>query len=177
MIYLLATLLVLVNLGWLVLVVLGLPGTWLMVISTVALAWWQWDGGESSGQHMFGAATLVAVVIVAALGEVLEFISGAVGTKKAGGTRWGSVGALVGGVIGAIAATFLIPIPLLGSLIGACGGAAVGAWGLELRSGHGMSGSVKSGIGAGVGRFVGTISKLITGIVIWIIVAVAAFWP
>jgi len=170
-----AILLTVLNLGWLVLVVLGLPGTWLMVISTMLLAWWHWDASQET--QMFSLITLLAIVIIAALGEVFEFVTGVIGSKKAGGTRWGSVGALVGGIIGAIAATFLIPIPVLGSLLGACIGAALGALGLELYGGLELSASMKSGVGAGVGRFVGTIIKIIAGVMIWIIVTMAAFWP
>jgi len=36
---------------------------------------------------------------------------------------------------------------------------------------------VRSGLGAGVGRFFGTVAKLVVGIGIWIVAAVAAFWP
>jgi len=177
LIHVLAILLLVVNLFWLFLVVLGLPGNWLMVLSTILFGWWQLSRAEPGGQAMFGMVTLVAIVILATLGEVVEFISGVVGAKKAGGTRRGSIGAIVGGIVGALAATFVIPIPVLGSLIGACGGAALGAWGLELYGGLEMPRSIKSGLGAGVGRLVGTVVKLVAGASIWIVVAVAAFWP
>jgi len=177
MIYLWATLLVLLNAVWLALVVIGLPGTWLMVISTALLAWWQWDAETSTGDPMFAVWMLVAITALAFLGEILEFFAGVLGSQKAGGTRWGSIGALIGGLVGGIGATFLIPIPVIGSLMGACGGAALGALGLELARGGGITASTKSGVGAGVGRFVGTIAKLAVGGVIWLVVAVAAFWP
>ena len=47
---------------------------------------------------------LAAGLGLATLGEVLEFASSAVGTAKAGGTRWGSVGAVAGCIVGAVAA-------------------------------------------------------------------------
>jgi len=175
--YLWATLLILLNTAWLATVVAGLPGTWLIVVSTALVAWWQRGDATTDDEGMFSIATLVVIIVLAALAEVVEFFTGVVGSKRAGGTRWGSVGALAGGVIGAIAATFLIPVPLLGSLIGACGGACLGAWGLELVGGRKMKESVDVGVGAGVGTLVGRVAKLIAGVVIWVIVAIAAFWP
>lgn len=169
--YLWATSLVIANTVWVALNLFGLPGNWLMVITTALVAWWQWD------HQMINIWTVVAITILASLAELLEFIAGLFGAKRAGGSRYGTIGALVGGVVGAIAGTALIPVPVLGTLIGACGGGFVGAAGLELAGGRPMDESVRSGIGAGVGRLVGTAIKLGAGIVIWLIVAIAAFWP
>jgi len=171
MLYLWATLLVLTNAVWLFLVLLGLPGNWLMVASTAFVAWLFWDQG------MFSRWTLLALVGIAVLGELLEFVAGAVGTKQAGGSRSGAFGALLGGVIGAIAGTFVIPLPVFGSLMGACGGAFCGALAMELAGGRDLEPAVRSGMGAGIGRFFGTVAKLAVGIVIWLVAAVAAFWP
>jgi uncharacterized protein len=171
MMYLWATILVLANAVWLFLVLLGLPGNWLMMVSTALVAWLYWDEG------MFSRWTLLAALGIAVLGEVLEFAAGAVGTKQAGGSRAGAFGALAGGLIGAAAGTFIIPIPIIGSLVGACGGAFCGALAMELAGGREMEPAVRSGIGAGVGRFFGTVAKLVVGIAIWLVVAVAAFWP
>lgn len=171
MIYLWASLLALVNLVWLALTVLTLPGNWMMVATTALVAWWQWDAG------MFSPWTLALIVALAAGAEVLEFVSSAVGVRKAGGTRWGSLGSLLGAIGGAIAGTVLIPIPVVGSLVGVCGGACIGAWALEAAWGRTARQSLKAGVGAGVGRFLATVLKLAVGVVIWVIVAVAAFWP
>lgn len=176
-IYLWATLLTLVNLVWLCLNLLTLPGNWLMVATTMLLAWWQWDAAKAAGDQMFSIPTLVAIVALAALGEVVEFFAGVAGARKAGSTRWGSAGALLGGIVGAVAGTFVIPVPVLGSLIGACAGACLGAWGMELLGGREMRPSIRAGIGGGVGRLGGTVLKSFLGVLIWIIVAVAAFWP
>ena len=169
MVYLYASILTLLNLCWLALVLIGLPGTWLMLATTALLAWWQGD--------MFSLWTLGIVLVLAIIGEVLEFFAGVVGTKRAGGSRWGAAGAIVGCIIGGIVATFLIPIPVLGTLIGACGGAALGAWLMELASGKEMRLAVRSGIGGVIGRLLGTLAKLGIGSLIWLILAVAAFWP
>ena len=169
--YIAITLLLVVNSLGLGLVLLQLPGIWIMVGATAGLAWWRWDEG------IFTPGFLVAIVILAVVSEVLEFMAGTVGAKRAGGGRRGAMGALVGGILGAIIGTVAIPVPLFGSLIGACVGAAVGAWGLELAGGRDAEGSVRAGVGAGLGRLAGILVKLLIGAVIWVAVAVAAFWP
>ncbi len=162
--------LVLLNTVWLVAILPGLPGTWLMIGSAVLLQWWRHE-------PYFSVATLVAVAVLAGLGEVFEFITGMVGAQRAGGTRFGAVGALAGGLVGALLATFLIPIPLIGTLIGACLGAAGGTILMEVRGGMPADASVRVGVGAGVGRLVGTLIKIIIGAIIWVILAVAVFVP
>jgi hypothetical protein len=81
------------------------------------------------------------------------------------------MGAVVGATIGTLV------LPLVGTVFGACIGAGVGAWGLELTAGKEMKESFHCGFGAGVGEFVGITSKLALGVLIWLIIAVAAFWP
>lgn len=167
--YVYISVLLVLNLVWLFLVVLGLPGTWLMVLSAAGLAWWQPELG------LFSRWTLVAAAALAAIGEVLEFVSGALGSKTAGGSTWGAVGGLVGALAGGIFGTVLIPIPIIGSILGACLGAFAGALGTELLIGADMTKSISSGRGAAVGRFVGILIKLSVGAAIYTVIAVAAF--
>jgi uncharacterized protein YqgC (DUF456 family) len=177
MVYVWASALTLLNAVWLLLVVLGLPGTWLMAASTALLAWWQWDESRSNTDQMFSIYLLIAIVVLAVLGEIVEFMAGTVGAKRAGASRRGAVGALIGGIVGGIGATFLIPILFVGTLIGAVLGAAIGAWTGELSGGREYSAALKSGVGAGVGRLGGTIGKLAIAVVMWVTITVAAFWP
>lgn len=170
MIYVWATILAVVNALWLFLVLLGLPGTWLMVASTAVVAWLYWDQG------MFSHWTLAALVGLAVLGEILEFVAGMFGAKSAGGSRGGAFGALLGGLVGAVAGTFVIPVPVFGSLLGACIGAFLGALALEMAGGQEMEPAIRIGMGAGVGRFFGTVAKLGVGVAIWGVATVAAFW-
>jgi uncharacterized protein YqgC (DUF456 family) len=168
--YLLATLLVLLNTVWLVLVVLQLPGTWLMVLSAGLLALVR--------PGMFSVWTLLVVVALATLGEIVEFASGLVGAKTVRATRWGGWGGLIGAIVGAVIGMFAIPVPIVGSLIGACAGAAAGAFLLEfVGAERSLSDAMRSGLGAGVGRLAGAVAKLALGAAIWLILAVAAFWP
>ena len=175
--YLVATVLVVVNLAWLALNIVQLPGNWLMVATTSLVAWWRWDASKGVGEQMFSVQVLAAMVVLAAAGEVLELVAGAAGAKKSGASAWGSLAALFGAMIGGVVGTFAIPIPVVGSLLGACGGACLGAWAAELAKGRKMDHSIRAGVGAGVGRLLGTVLKIALGAVIWLIVAVAAFWP
>jgi uncharacterized protein YqgC (DUF456 family) len=171
MLYLWLVLLVLVNVVWLALVVFGLPGNWLIVITTCLFAWWRWE------DKVFSIYTLIAIAALAILGELFEFFAGMIGAKKSGASWPGSIGALLGAVTGAIVGTFLIPIPFFGTLLGACLGAGLCVWGLEFARGKKAEDSIRYGVGAGLGEFFGITSKFALGIVIWFIVAIAAFWP
>lgn len=171
MIYIWLIVLIGLNTCWLGLVVFALPGNWLIVISTALFAWWRWDDG------VFSIYVLIAITLLAVLGEVVEFLGGAGGAKKAGAGWLGMFGALGGAVTGAVVGTFLIPIPFLGTLTGACVGGGLGAWGLEIMGGKKMEESVRSGVGAGIGVLFGTTVKFAIGVIIWFTVTVAAFWP
>ena len=171
MLYLFLIMLILLDAVWLVLVVFGLPGNWLIVISTCLFAWWRWDNS------VFSIYTLIAIVVLAILGELVELSAGMIGAKKSGASWPGSIAALFGAVIGAVFGTFLIPIIFFGTVLGACIGAGLGVWGLEISRGKKMEQSVRCAVGAGLGEFFGITSKLVLGIVIWFTVAIAAFWP
>ena len=169
MAYTYITVLLTLNALWLFLVALGLPGTWLMVLSAAGLAWWRPEF------ELFSPLFLAALAGLALLAEIIEFISGSMGSKRAGGTRWGSVGALIGAIAGAILGTMFIPVPILGSIIGVCTGAFAGATAFELLGGRPVGESTRAGRGAALGRLVGIVVKLAIGGVIWVAIAIAAF--
>lgn len=171
MLYLLLIVLIVLNVFWLMLVLFGLPGNWLIVISTCLFAWWRWEDG------VFSIYTLIAVAVLAGLGELFELLGGLHGAKRAGASRQGSIAALVGAIAGAVIGTFTIPVLFLGTVLGACIGAGFGSWAMEVSRGRKMEESVRCGVGAGLGELLGTTAKLTVGIIIWIIVAAAAFWP
>ncbi|TSA54532.1 MAG: DUF456 domain-containing protein [Planctomycetaceae bacterium] len=171
MLYLWLILLILLNIIWLMLVLFGLPGNWLIVISTCLFAWWRWEDG------IFSFYTLIAITVLAGLGELFELLGGMRGAKRAGASRRGSIAALAGAIAGAILGTFMIPVLFLGTVLGACIGAGLGAWAIEVSRGRKMEESVRSGVGAGLGELLGITAKVTAGIIIWLTVAIAAFWP
>ncbi len=169
--YLWPILLILLNLLWLTLVFFGMPGNWLMIASTIALDLWK------SPTDYFSTPLLISIVVIAVLAELTELFAGVVGAKRAGGSSRGALGALIGGVIGAITGTVIIPVPLLGTLIGACLGAAAGAAFREKKSGRSHPEAIRSGVGAGLGYLTGTICKIAAALIIWLTIAIAAFYP
>lgn len=169
--------LLLLNTLWLLSVVLGLPGTWLMAGTALLVVWLRWDAATGWSSAMFGWVVLAAAIALALLGEAMEFFAGVSGAQRAGASRSGAVGAFLGAIAGAIAATFLIPVPIVGSLLGACGGAALGAGLGEVSAGRTFQDAQRSGVGAGVGRFKGTLAKVAVAAGIWLLLAVASFWP
>jgi uncharacterized protein YqgC (DUF456 family) len=169
MLYLWSIMLIILNAFWLALVPFALPGNWLIVITTALFAWWHAE------DRIFSIYTLVAITALALLGELVEFFGAVVGAQKAGAHFLGSLGAIIGAVTGAIIGTFVFPI--FGTLLGSCVGAAIGACIFEIASGRKMEDTVNLGLGAGLGRFFGTTAKMALGVLIWLIVAVAAFWP
>ena len=93
------------------LILLGLPGTWLLLMLAGVAEW-------ITEPRLFGTLTLVSALVLAVAGEVWEAMASSVRARKAGAGRRGSIGALVGGIGGALLATMLIPVPLVGTLVG-----------------------------------------------------------
>jgi uncharacterized protein len=169
MVYVFAVVLTVLNLGFWVGILFNLPGTWLMVLVTALLKWWQ-PGYVRVSWTVLGVASGLAV-----LGEVLEFVLGAAGSRRAGGSTRAAALAIVGSLVGGIVGTAL-PVPIVGTLIGACLGAFIGSLLGDLWAGRPLFPSFEAGWGAAVGRFWGTASKLAIGGIIVVILTLAAFF-
>lgn len=171
MIYVWLSLLILLNACWLAMVPFTLPGNWLMVTGTALFAWWQADRG------IFSWPLLIGITVLALIAELIEFFAGAGGAKKAGAGWKGAIAAIAGAITGALVGTFAIPVPLFGTMLGACFGAGLLTWIVERASGKEHTLSLRSGVGAGTGVLVGTLSKFAIGCLIWLLITIAAFWP
>ena len=161
-------LLLVLNALGVLLVALTLPGTWFILLASGIYLW-------ALGDHRagFGWEVLVILLAFAVIGEVIEFIAGALGVRSAGGSRRAAIGAIIGGIAGAIAGTLLIPIPVLGSILGAAGGSFLGAILGEMSRGSGLDVQIAVGKGAFWGRLFGTVAKLLVAGAMWIVVALA----
>ncbi len=164
-----AIILTILNLGALGLTALTLPGNWIILTLTSLAAVWRRE------DDFIGLPILIIIAALALTGEILETASSALTVKKAGGSRKGSLGGIAGSIAGAIIGGILIPIPVIGSLLGACGGALLGTAVVERTQGETVSTAVKRGKASFTGRLTGTLLKLVAGTVMWIITAFSAF--
>ena len=144
--------------------VLGLPGNWLLVITAAAIA-----GIVPTDWTCHVSWMVVGILaVLAALGELIEFIAGAIGVGKTGGSKRAAALALVGSLVGAVIGFFIgLPIPVIGSLIASILfsglGAAIGAILGQLWLDKNWDKTIKVGFGAFWGRLLGTLGKAICG--------------
>lgn len=136
--------------GALLLVPLGLPGAWVMVLVAVLYDWLV--PTAPIGWTYIGIAFALAVVA-----EVLEFTLSVRYTKKYGGSRRAGWGAILGGIAGAIVG---VPVPIIGSVIGVFVGSFVGALVMEMTRRESTRGSAtRVAWGALLGRVAAAATK------------------
>lgn len=151
--------------GW-AMNILGMPGNWL-VVALSAGAYFL----ASPGTSVHVSLTTLCLVVGAALaGELLELAASAMGASRMGASKRASalavVGAIAGGIFGLVAGS-IIPIPIVGQVIGSLlfgsVGAAMGAVGGERWVGKSWDESLQVGHAAFWGRLVGTVGKILFG--------------
>jgi uncharacterized protein YqgC (DUF456 family) len=113
--------------------------------------------------HTIGWNTLIALTILMLVAQALDIISGSLGAKWFGATRWGAIGALLGGVVGLF---FGLPGIFIGPLLGALFG--------ELLGGKGILPAGRSTWGTFLGTTAGIVGKLGVGLIMIAWFAVAA---
>ncbi len=145
---------------WTVLIVsllaipVGLPGTFVIVLSAFIFGW------ITSFVSLTGG-TIFTLLICAIIAEATEFFIGAATANKYGGSRYGMTGAIIGGFLGAI---WMTPIfPILGTLLGAFAGAFGGATLFEYSHTKDWDASIKVGVGAFLGTLGGKLTKVAFG--------------
>jgi uncharacterized protein YqgC (DUF456 family) len=147
----------------LVLIVLGLPGLWIMVASAVTY-------NLIVPGDPIGWFSLVAVAVLALVAELLEFSMTGRYARKYGGSRRAGWGAIIGGMIGAFVG---FPVPIVGPVVGAFIGSFCGALVAELTGGASAGDATRVAKGALIGRAMSTALKIGIGFTIgvWIFVA------
>lgn len=152
---------------------IALPGNWAAVATLALYAWL----APVEGRGEIGGAAVVGAFFFALVGEVFEFLAGAMGASRAGASRRATVYALIGSMAGAILGAVVgVPVPVVGSVIaailfaglGAMFGAMYGEW----TSGRPWKENWAIGQAAFWGRTIGTIGKMGAGLGV---VAIAAF--
>lgn len=166
---LIATGVVAFNLVCIALTVLQLPGLWLMLLAALLVR-------LLVDPAMFEWKTLGIAAGITIAAEIAEMAAGAIGAKSQGASKravWGAVG---GGIVGAIAGTFFIPIPVVGTLIGAALGSGIAAAGLELTmDGREHGKALRVGGGAAAGRLAASVLKLGFAFACALVLSIAAF--
>ena len=117
--------------------------------------------GRDSGVEWW---TFVILGLLLAASQVFEWVSGAAGARWFGGTRWGSAGALIGGIAG----IFFMPFGLIvGPLVGAI------AFELAFAKKEVKPATV-SGVGSVAGVAAGMIVKVVVGVMmtVWFLIDV-----
>ena len=174
--YSLAFLLLISNIMGFLLNVAALPGNWLIVLGTAVFCWFARAEGHAVSWYVVGLLLLLAII-----GELLEFAAGTVGAAKSGASRralaLSVVGSIVGSLVGAVIGA---PVPVIGSAIaamiggalGAAGGAALG----EDWKGRDFEGTIQVGAAAFWGRLLGTAGKVIVGAIMVVIATFDSIW-
>ena len=151
------------------LTVLRLPGTWLMVAAAVLASWW-------SAWHRPEIVHVAILAGLASIGELLEVALSVFTARRAGGSRRAAWGGLVGGVLGMVFLSFLIPVPPFGALAGALVGCFGGALVAELTLGRGFSQSARVGVFSAVGFALGAAAKLAIALAMAALLLAAFVW-
>jgi uncharacterized protein YqgC (DUF456 family) len=147
----------------LILIVLGLPGLWIMVATAVVY-------NMVVPGDQIGWFSLVAVGVLAFVAELLDLSLTGKYARKYGGSRRAGWGAIIGSIVGAMVG---VPVPIVGPVIGAFVGSFVGALIAEVTGGSSAGDATRVAKGALIGRAVSTALKIGIGftIGIWIFIA------
>ena len=135
-----------------------LPGHLLILAGAVS---YRIMKGPDAGIEWWSFAILVLLMTVS---QVFEIMSGSLGAKWFGGSKWGAIGALMGGIVG----LFFFPIGLIA-------GPLLGAFGFELIfSKKNPRDSAVSGVGSVVGTLAGMGFKVAVGLLMvgWFLIDV-----
>ena len=112
--------------------------------------------------HSIGWPTLVALTLMMIAAQALDVVSGSLGAKWFGATRWGAIG-----VVGHAARAVVF------GLIGIFVGPLIGALAGELLGGKGLLPAGRSSWGTLIGTTAGIIGKFAIGaaMIIWFLIA------
>jgi len=119
-----------------------LPGLPLMAIVIILYGWWeQFDNVDST--------LIILTLIFTVLGTLLDYLSGPYTAKRVGASKWGVLGAVLGGIVGIL---LLGPI---GLVAGPFGGAFLG----EILGGQKLGQASKVGLASVAGTLAGSLVK------------------
>ncbi len=151
----------------LVLMAVGLIGTVLPIFpgTTIILAAAVLHRIMMGPDKSLGWASIAVLVLLVLLSYAIEFAGSWFGARRFGATRWGTLGALAGAIVGIF---FGLPGLLLGPVAGALAG--------ELIAGMKLIDAGRAGWGALLGNLAATLGKLLIALamVSWFLLATPA---
>ncbi len=119
-----------------------LPGTPVICVAAIAYGWYE-------GFSKITPLTIVILLVLMVVTYGIDYISGILGAKKYGASKYGTWGSLIGGILGFV----FLSIP--GIVIGPLAGAIIG----EVIAGKKLNEASKVGLGTLVGMAVGSAVK------------------
>lgn len=123
------------------------PGTPLILAGAVIYA-------VATDFHSVGPWHLLILVGIAVVAYSLDYLAGAAGVKKLGGSRWAMLGAILGAFVGVVfGALGLILGPIVGAIL------------MELVVSKQIRTSLRSGVGTVVGMLLGFVAKFSLAVV------------
>ena len=159
--------------GW-VLSLAGISGSWLLLAAGIGA-----DLAFDGRVDFIVSSIVFGVLCVAA--EVVEFLSGLLGAKTFGGSRWAQVGAFVGTLVGGIVGAGIFPIvgTIIGAVLGGFAGSLTGEIVSSVRSKGGkqaVTSGMKAGLGAMLARVLSIAMKVVlsTLMLTWYVVIVVS---
>lgn len=114
----------------------------------------------------FDTTTLLLLALLAIIVQILDYIVPVWGTKKFGGTKYGTWGSIIGLIVGIFVLPILGltigPFGLIGILAGPFFGALIG----ETIGGQKSDKAMRAAMGSFIGFLTGTLMKLVSSIII-----------
>jgi uncharacterized protein YqgC (DUF456 family) len=135
----------------LIMVLIGLPGTFLAWLSFLIM-------GLAGGLREIGIYDLGLLLLAVLAAEFVEFLSGIAGAKRFGSSRSGILGAFAGGFLFALLFTALLP--LIGTFAGMLFGTFFGAFAGDYFERHDLHEAFLSAVGAVLGKVFSVILKV-----------------
>lgn len=151
----------------LVLTLVSLPGNFF--IFAIALAYGFYD----SFVHL-SYGTIAAILGFLIVGEVVEFLAGALGARKEKASTRATLSALAGAIVGGMVGTAILP--LIGSVIGAMLGAFAASYAAEYSKTYDSDKAKRVGVSVMKGQALGMIVKLVIAIGMIIVIALKMAW-
>ncbi len=157
-IVLLYILAVILAVGGIILTVFSFPGVWLVYLSTIIVA-------AIGNFQVITPLILVVLFFISLLSTFADELAAALGTKKAGGSKYGSIGTIIGSTIGGLVAN------IYGVFIGAFLGATISEYIFARKD---FNESIKLGFASLIGFLIGTALKIAVeiGMVVFVLIKV-----